>query len=66
MFRKQVQTIIERSDTSEQAAYLVVYLLSTKPGMDNSPIFEGDRLMQTLLRERPSDMAEMIRNFGIS
>jgi hypothetical protein len=33
---------------------------------DNSPIFEGDRLMQTLLRERPSDMAEMIRNFGIS
>jgi hypothetical protein len=66
MFRKQIQTIIERSDSAEQAAYLIVYLFSTKPGMDNSSIFEGDGLMQTLLRERASDMAQMIRNFGIS
>jgi hypothetical protein len=66
MFRTQIQTIIERSDSAEQAAYLIVYLFATKPGMDNSSIFEGDGLMQTLLRERASDMAQMIQNFGIS
>ena len=65
MLRAEIQTIIEKSSTTEEAGCLISYLLVSRGVLKDPNQFSGDGEMQTLLRDVSSEMDELLKSFGI-
>lgn len=64
MLRLQIQKIIESASTSEEAAYLICYWLTTQTEIDATRQFQDDTLMTILLADSSDDMAQLIASYG--
>ncbi len=60
MLRLKIQKIIEKATSTEDASYLICYLLEDEIGLDGNGWFDDDSEMQTQLESSYSDMSARV------